>query len=87
MFATKLDLFSIITIIIPTHIKLVFKLVDILDFSIAELVPKQHVELICILTVDLTIPPDIVKQHLLQCSMDEDLRFMIRSCSDHTVLS
>jgi hypothetical protein len=66
MFATKLDMFSIRTIIIPIHIELVSKLVDIPDLSIAKSVPKQHVELVCVLIVNLTIPLNIVKQHLLE---------------------
>jgi hypothetical protein len=40
MFATELDMFSIGTIEVPTHTKLVFKLVHIPYLSIAEPVPK-----------------------------------------------
>jgi hypothetical protein len=64
MFTTKLDLFSIGTIEIPTHIELVSKPIHILDLNITKLVPKQHVEPICVLAINLAIPPDIVKQHL-----------------------
>jgi hypothetical protein len=44
MFATKLELFSIGTIVVPTHTKSIFKSTCILDISIIEQVPKQHVE-------------------------------------------
>jgi hypothetical protein len=40
MFVTELDMFSIRTIEVPTHTKSIFKLVHILDFSIAKPVPK-----------------------------------------------
>jgi hypothetical protein len=50
MFATNLDLFSIGTIIIPIRIELVYKSVFILNINISKLVPKQLVELICVLT-------------------------------------
>jgi hypothetical protein len=59
-------MFSIGTIVAFIHIELVPKLTYILYFSITQLVPKQHVELICVLAINLTIPPDIVKQHLLE---------------------
>jgi len=57
-------LFSIGTIAVPTHIELLPKLAYTLGFSITQLVPKQHVELICVLVVNLTIPPDTIQQHL-----------------------
>jgi hypothetical protein len=60
MFAIKLDLFSIGTIIIPTHIELVFKLAYIPNLSISKLVPKQPIEPICVLIINLAIPPNIV---------------------------
>jgi hypothetical protein len=63
MFATKLDLFLIGTIEVPTHIELVSKPIHIPYLNITKLVPKQHVELICVLTINLVIPLDIVKQH------------------------
>jgi hypothetical protein len=56
MFTTKLYLFSIGTITIPTHIEPIYKLTCILDLSIV--VPKQHVELVelvCVLVVNLVI--------------------------------
>jgi hypothetical protein len=40
------------------------KSVGIPNLSITEPIPKQHVELICVLIVNLVIPLDIVKQHL-----------------------
>jgi hypothetical protein len=61
MFATKLDLFLIGTIEVPTHIELVFKPIHILDLNKTKLVPKQHVEHICVLAINLAIPPNIVK--------------------------
>jgi len=48
MFATKLDLFSIRTIEVPTHTELVSKPIRIPNHSVADLVPKQHVESICV---------------------------------------
>jgi hypothetical protein len=50
---------------ISTHIELVSKPIHIPDLSITKLVPKQHVEPICVLGVNLAILPNIVKQHLL----------------------
>jgi nucleosome binding factor SPN SPT16 subunit len=66
MFAIDLDLFSIRAIIIPTHIEWISKSVFILDINITKLISKQHVELICVLAINLVIPLDIVKQHLLE---------------------
>jgi hypothetical protein len=40
MFVTKLDMFSIGTIEVPTHTKLILKLVHIPYLSIVEPVPK-----------------------------------------------
>jgi hypothetical protein len=41
MFATELDLLLIGTIEVPIHTKLISKLVHIIDFSIAKLVPNN----------------------------------------------
>jgi hypothetical protein len=57
-------MFSIGTIKVPIHTELVFKLVHITDFNIAKLIPKQPVELICVLVVNLAIPLNIIKQYL-----------------------
>jgi fumarate reductase subunit D len=59
-------LFSIGTKKIPIHIKQLYKPVYILDFSIAKPVLKQLVEPICVLIVNLTIPLNTIKQHLLE---------------------
>jgi hypothetical protein len=64
MFATRLDLFSIGTIKIPTHIEPVSKPIHIPNLSILGLVLKQHVKLVCVLAINLTIPLNIIKQHL-----------------------
>jgi hypothetical protein len=64
MFATKLDLFSIGTIIVPTHIEPVPTTNYIPNIVTIELVLKQLVKLVGILDVKLTITPNIVKQHL-----------------------
>jgi hypothetical protein len=64
MFATKLDLFSIGTIIVPTHIEHVPTTNYIPNIVTIELVLKQLVKLVGILDVKLTITPNIVKQHL-----------------------
>ncbi len=60
MFATKLYMFSIRTIEVPTSTKLVFKP----NLSILKLVPNQLVEPVCVWVVNLAIPPSSVKQHL-----------------------
>jgi hypothetical protein len=77
MFTIDLDLFSIGTIIILTHIASISNLVFILDINIVKLIPKQHVELICVLVVNLVIPPNIVKQHLLMTFFHPKVRDMI----------
>jgi hypothetical protein len=78
MFATKLNLFSIRTITIPTHTKLVFKPIYIPNFSIIKLVPKQHIEpMLCVLPISLVIPFDTVKQHLLKTFFHLEVREMI----------
>jgi hypothetical protein len=65
MFATKLKLFSIRTMVVPTHIKLVLKPIYIPNFNIIESVAKQPIgPMLCVLVVNLAIPLDIVKQHL-----------------------
>ncbi len=62
MFTTKLDLFSISFIVVPTHIKPVSKPVYLPNFNIIEVVPKQPIELmLCVLNVNLVIPLDTVK--------------------------
>jgi hypothetical protein len=65
MFATKLDLFSIWTIEIPTHIELVSKPIHIPNLIIADLVPKQPIELVCVLVINLAIPPRQYKTTLI----------------------
>jgi len=64
MFAIKFDMFSIRTIEVSTHIELVFKPIQKTYFSIIESIPKQHVEPICVLVINLTTPPNTIKQHL-----------------------
>jgi hypothetical protein len=59
-------LFSIGTIVIPTRIEPISKIVYIPYISILKPILKQHVEPICVLVVNLAIPLDIVKQHLLE---------------------
>jgi len=61
MFATRLDLFSIGTIAIPTHTKPIPKPVHILNIIMVEPILKQHVIPIYILVVKLATPPYIVK--------------------------
>ncbi len=60
MFATKLDLFSIGTIEVPTHTEVVSKPIHTPNLSITNPIPKQIVESICV----LIIPPNTIKQHL-----------------------
>jgi hypothetical protein len=64
MFVIKLDLFSIGTIIIPIHIELVSKLAHIPNLSISKSIPKQPIERVCVLIINLVIPLDTIKQHL-----------------------
>jgi hypothetical protein len=64
MFATKLDLFSIGTIVVPTHTKPIFKIECISNLRITKHVQTQFVKLVCFVVVNLIIPLDIVKQHL-----------------------
>ncbi len=66
MFAIELNMFSIGTIVVPTHTELVLKSTILPDFSITKPVPKQLVESICVLVINLTIPPNIIKQCLLE---------------------
>jgi hypothetical protein len=64
MFATKLVLFSIGTIKVYTHTKLVSKPIHPPNLSITDLIPKLLVELVCVLIINLIIPLDSIKQHL-----------------------
>jgi hypothetical protein len=66
MFAIELDMFSIGTIKVPIHIELVSKPICIPNLSIAKPFPKQLIEPVCVLDVNLVIPPNIVKHHLLE---------------------
>jgi hypothetical protein len=59
-------LFSIGTIAIPTHIEPISKIVYIPDICILKPILKQHVEPICVSVINLTLPPNIVKQHPLE---------------------
>ncbi len=77
MFAVKLNLFSIGTIIIPIHIELVSKLTYIPNLSISKLIPKQHVEPICVLVINLNIPLDTIKQHLFETFFHPEVEEMI----------
>jgi hypothetical protein len=77
MFAIKLDLFSIGTIVVPTHVEPVSKIIYIQDLNIAKLVPKQPIQLICVLVVTLAIPPNIIKQHLLETFFHLEIGEMI----------
>jgi hypothetical protein len=61
MFATELDMFSLGTITILIHTKLVPKLVYIPDIVIVGPIPKHQVKLVGVLAVKLAIPPDIIK--------------------------
>jgi hypothetical protein len=77
MFATKLDLFSIGTIEVPTHIELISKLIYILDLKTTKLIPKQPIELVCVIVVNLNIPPNNIKQHLPKTFFHPKVRDMI----------
>ncbi len=64
MFVTKLDLFSIGTIKVSTHIKLVSKPIHTPNLNTTYPIPKKIVESVCVLIINLVIPPNIIKQHL-----------------------
>jgi hypothetical protein len=66
MFCHKLDLFSIGTIEVPTHTKLISKPIYILYLNTTKPIPKPPIELVCVILVNLDIPPDNVKQHLFE---------------------
>jgi hypothetical protein len=77
MFAIELDLFSIGTMIIPTHIEHVPKPIYIPYIVIIEPIPKQLVKLVGVLVVKLAIPPNIVQQHLHETFFHLEVRKMI----------
>jgi len=77
MFAIKLDLFSIRTITIPIRIKPNSKTMYILDLNITKPVPKQPIELICVLIINLTIPLDTIKQCLPKTFLHPEVGEMI----------
>jgi hypothetical protein len=64
MFAIELNMFSIGTIVVPTHTKPIFKIECISNLRITKHVQTQFVKLVCFVVVNLIIPLDIVKQHL-----------------------
>jgi hypothetical protein len=66
MFATELDQFSIGIIVVPTHIEPIPKLVCILDIIMAKPILKQPIAPIDVLAMKLAIPPNTIKQHLLE---------------------
>jgi hypothetical protein len=66
MFTIELNLFSIGTIVVSTHIEHVPYPVYIPDIGITESVKKEPVKMVGVLVVKLVIPLDIVKQHLLE---------------------
>jgi hypothetical protein len=61
MFATNLDLFSIGTVAIPTHTKLIIsKTGYVPNLKITKHVPKQPIEPVCVLAINLAIPPNTI---------------------------
>jgi hypothetical protein len=66
MFAIELYLFLIGTIAVPTHTEPIPTTNYIPNTIIAELIIKQPIKSVGVLTMKLTIPPNIVKQHLLE---------------------
>ncbi len=60
MLATKLDLFSIGTIVVPTHIEPIPKPICILDIIMVKPILKQHVVPIDVLAMKLAIPPNTI---------------------------
>jgi hypothetical protein len=56
---------------------MVFKLVHIPDLNIVEPIPKQPIELMWVLAINLVIPPDTIKQHLLETFFHPEVGEMI----------
>jgi hypothetical protein len=79
MFAIELVMFSIGTIVVPTHIEFVLKPVCIPNIIMVEPILKQHVIPIDVLAMKLCIPSDIVKQHLAKIVFHPEVREMIVS--------
>jgi len=77
MFATKLDLFSIGTIEVSTHTKLVSKPIHTPNLNTTYPIPKQIVELVCVLIINLVIPLNTIKQHLLEKIFHQKIGEMI----------
>ncbi len=66
IFATKLDLFSIGTTTIPTHIEPIPKPVYIPNIIMGEPIIKQIIVQVNVLVMKLIVPPNIVKQNLFK---------------------
>jgi len=77
MFAIELDMFSIGTIIILIHTEPILKLVHVPNIVMLKQILKQPVKLISVLGVKLTIPPNIIKQHLPETFFHLEVREMI----------
>jgi hypothetical protein len=63
MFVIKLHLFSIGTIIVPTHIEHIPKPICLLDIIMAKPILNQPIILVNVLAMKLVVPPNIAKQH------------------------
>jgi hypothetical protein len=77
MFATKLDLFSIGTIEVSTHTKLVSKPIHTPNLNTTYPIPKQIVESVCVLIINLVIPLNTIKQHLPETFFHQKIGEMI----------
>jgi len=66
MFVIELHLFSIGTIIIPTHIEHIPKPICLLYIIMAKLILNQPIILANVLAMKLVVPPNIAKQHSLE---------------------
>jgi len=66
MFAIELNMFSIGTIVVPTHTKPIPKPVYIPDIGRAEPIQKQHVKMVGVLVIKLAIPSNTIKHHLCE---------------------
>jgi hypothetical protein len=77
MFATKLDLFSIRTIEVSTHTKLVSKPIHTPNLNTTYPIPKQIVESVCVLIINLVIPLNTIKQHLPETFFHQKIGEMI----------
>ncbi len=77
MFAIELYMFSIGTISVCTHTKPIHTIECIPHIVTIELVLKQPIKPVGVLAMKLTIPPNIIKQHLPETFFHQEVGEMI----------